>query len=229
MAELFNMERVLGFCERVCYFFMINLLFVVSNLPVLLFLLFVGGSQIRECLPLFLLCMIPMAPALSAVFYSMNKLIHGMEGNAWKDYKKEYCSDFRQTIMLGAGQVLVIFVFVTNMEFFAVQVMVLPLAVIFAVLAAAAVLVTPNLYMLASRYEMKNLQIVKAGVTLLIARPIAALGNIVSLAIVLMAFELVAGTTVLFMGSVYGFLVMFMNQAVMRDLENSAARSNSPA
>ncbi|WP_251389942.1 DUF624 domain-containing protein [Mediterraneibacter agrestimuris] len=227
MAELFNIERVLGFCERVCYFFMINLLFVVSNLPVLFFLLFVGGSQIRECLPLFLFCMIPMAPALSAVFYSMNRLIHGIEGSAWRDYKRGYCSDFRQTIMLGTGQVFFIFMFAANMEFFAVQVRILPLAVVFAVLGAAAVLVTPNLYMLASRYEMKNLQIVKTGVTLLIARPIATLGNIVSLAIVLMAFELVAGTTVLFMGSVYGFLVMFMNQAVMRNLENSAAGSNS--
>lgn len=129
--------------------------------------------------------------------------------------------------MLGTGQVFFIFMFAANMEFFAVQVRILPLAVVFAVLGAAAVLVTPNLYMLASRYEMKNLQIVKTGVTLLIARPIATLGNIVSLAIVLMAFELVAGTTVLFMGSVYGFLVMFMNQAVMRNLENSAAGSNS--
>lgn len=223
MAELFNIEKVLGFCEKVCYFFLINLLFVVSNLPVLLFLLFVGGSQIRECLPLFLICMVPMAPALSAVFYSMNKMIQGIEGNAWKDYKKGYCSDFRQTIMLGAGQVSVIFVFVTNMEFFAVQVKILPLAVVFAVLAAAAVFVTPNLYMLVSRYEMKNLQIVKTGVTLLIARPIATLGNIVSFAAVLMAFELAAGTTVLFMGSVYGFLVMFLNQAVMRELENGLA------
>ena len=48
----------------------------------------------------------------------------------------------------------------------------------------------------------------------------AALGNIAALAIVLVAFELSAGTTVLFMGSVYGFLVMFMNQNVMQKLEN---------
>lgn len=118
MEELFHIEKVLGFCERVCYFLLVNLLFVISNIPILLFLLFVGASQIRECLPLFLLCLVPMAPALSAVMYTMNRLIHGTERTAWKDYKKGYCSDFVQKIVLGAGQLLVILLCWTNIEFF---------------------------------------------------------------------------------------------------------------
>ena len=40
MEELFQIEKILGFCEKVCYFFVINLLFAASNIPVLLFLLF---------------------------------------------------------------------------------------------------------------------------------------------------------------------------------------------
>lgn len=222
MEELFHIEKILGFCERVCYFFIVNLLFVISNIPILLFLLFVGASQIRECLPLFLLCLVPMAPALSAVMYSMNHLIHGTERKAFRDYKKGYCSDFMQKICLGAGQMFVILICWTNIEFFSIQLKILPLTIVFILLFATAALVTPNLYMLVSRYEMKNLQIVKTGVTLLIAKPVATLGNVVALAIVLMAFEISAGTTVLFMGSVYGFLVMFMNQNVMQKLESKS-------
>lgn len=222
MEELFHIEKILGFCERVCYFFIVNLLFVISNIPILLFLLFVGASQIRECLPLFLLCLVPMAPALSAVMYSMNHLIHGTERKAFRDYKKGYCSDFMQKICLGAGQMFVILICWTNIEFFSIQLKILPLTIVFILLFATAALVTPNLYMLVSRYEMKNLQIVKTGVTLLIAKPVATLGNVVALTIVLMAFEISAGTTVLFMGSVYGFLVMFMNQNVMQKLESKS-------
>ena len=88
MEELFNIERVLGFCEKICYFFTVNLLFILSNIPVLLFLLFVGAGKIRECLPLFLLCLVPTAPALSAVMYAMNRLIQGTEGRALRDYKR---------------------------------------------------------------------------------------------------------------------------------------------
>ncbi len=218
MGELFNIEKVLGFCEKICYFFTVNLLFIISNIPVLLFLLFVGAGQIRERLPLFLLCL-PMAPALSAVMYAMNRLIHGTEGRALRDYRKGYCADLWQKAKLGAGQLLVILVCWTNIEFFSVQIRILPLAVLFIILFAAAVLVTPNLYLLISRYEMSNLQIARTAVTLLVAKPIAALGNIAALGVVLAAFEISAGTTVLFMGSVYGFLVMFMNQSVMRQLE----------
>ena len=220
MEELFNVEKVLGFCEKVCYFVTINLLFILSNIPILLFLLFVGAGQIRECLPLFLLCLIPMAPALSSVMYTMNCLIHGTEGSALRDYKRGYCSDLVQKIGLGAGQLLVIFMCWTNIEFFSMQFRILPLAVVFMVLFAVSVLVTPNLYMLASRYEKKNIQIVKTAVTLLIAKPVFTLGNLVALCVVLAAFEISPGTTVLFMGSTYGFLVMFMNQSVMRNLEN---------
>ncbi len=220
MEELFHIEKVLGFCDKVWYFFTVNLLFVISNFPILLFLLFIGAGQIRECLPLFLLCLVPMAPALSAVMYTMNRLIHGTEGKAVKDYKKGYCSDFLQKVGLGAGQMLVIIMCWTNIEFFTLQVRIFPFTIIFMILFAAAVLVTPNLYMLASRYEMKNIQIAKTAVTLLTAKPVSALGNIVALGVVLAAFEISAGTTVLFMGSVYGFLVMFMNQSVLRKLES---------
>ncbi|WP_289301996.1 DUF624 domain-containing protein [Sporofaciens musculi] len=220
MEELFNIEKVLGFCEKVCYFFIVNVLFVISNIPVLLFLLFVGAGQIRECLPLFLVCLIPMAPALSAVMYAMNRLIQGVEGNALRDYKKGYVRDFLQKAELGAGQMLVLLMCWTNIEFFTVQLKCLPLAVLFILLFAVSVLATPNLYMLASRYEMGKVQIAKTAVTLLFVKPVFTLGNIVAFFLILASFEISAGTTVLFMGSAYGFLVMFMNQTVMRQLEN---------
>ena len=66
---------------------------------------------------------------------------------------------------------------------------------------------------------MGNPEIVRTAVTLMIVKPVFTLGNIVALLLILAAFEISAGTTVLFMGSVYGFLVMFMNQSVMKKLE----------
>ncbi len=66
---------------------------------------------------------------------------------------------------------------------------------------------------------MGNPKIVRTAVTLMIVKPVFTLGNIVALLLILAAFEISAGTTVLFMGSVYGFLVMFMNQSVMKKLE----------
>lgn len=216
---MIRMDKIMGFCEKVCYFFVQNFLFALCNLPVLLFLFFVGAHQIRTCLPLFLLCMVPMAPALSAVFYSMNRLIRGIESGPLRDFKKGYRQDFCQKTVMGCFQMLFIFVLWTNVEFFAVQMKNIPLTVIFGILFAVAVLITPYLYMLLSRYEMKNLKVLQAALTLMFVKPVLTLGSVAVLGLVLMAFELSPGTCVLFAGSVYGFLIMFMNRRTMQELE----------
>lgn len=220
-SEVFQMDKILGFCEKLWYVIGTNILFLFSNLPALLFFLFVGVSQVRTCLPLFLLCMVPMGPALSALFYTMNRLLSRTETGAWRDYRKAYTDDCGQKYLLAAGHMFLILVFEINIEFFAVQIPVFPLMILFVILFAAALVVTPNLYLLASRYRMKNRDIVKTSLLLLLTRPVCTLGSIVSLGVILMLFELKAGTAVLFMGSLYGFLITFMNRKVLHALEES--------
>lgn len=218
-GEAFNMEKILGACEKLWYFIGVNILFIISNIPVLLFFLFVGISQVRTYLPLFLLCMVPMGPALSALFYTMNRLLAKTESSAWKDYKKGYFDTWGQKILLALGQMAVLFIFEVNIEFFAVQMPFFPLMVVFIILFAVTILLTPYLYLLASRYQMKNKDIIKDALILLITRPVNTLGNVVAFAVILMLFELKAGIAVLFIGSVYGFLVAFMSQRTLHSLE----------
>ena len=220
-SEVFQMDKILGFCEKLWYVIGANLLFLLSNLPALLFFLFVGASQVRTCLPFFLWCMVPAGPALSALFYTMNRLLSKTETGVWRDYRKAYRDDWGQKYLLAAGHMFLILVFEINIEFFAVQIPVFPLMILFVILFAAALAVIPNLYLLASRYRMKNRDIVKTSLILLVTRPVSTLGSIVSLGVILMLFELKAGTAVLFMGSLYGFLIAFMNRKVLHSLEES--------
>lgn len=219
LSELFNLEKIMGVCEKICYFLMVNLLFLVFNIPVLLFFLFLGIGQIRTYLPLFLCSIIPLAPALSAVFYTMSHLIRGTENRVVRDYWKGYKTDLGRKIKLGAIQVFAILVTWTNVEFFSKQVLIVPLTILFALIFAFVILMTPNLYLLACRYEMDVLAIFKTAAVLTVARPINTLGTVAALGIILMGLELSAGTTVLFMASAYGFLVVFMSQKVMQELE----------
>ena len=85
---------------------------------------------------------------------------------------------------------------------------------------------TPTLYLLSSRYEMTNRQIIKDAVILLITRPVMTLGNLAALALILMCLEIQAGTTVLFMASVYGFLVTYMSRRLLKELESGEPGSN---
>lgn len=221
LGELFNLERILGFCEKFLYFLKINCLFLISNLPVLLFFLFVGISQVRTYLPLFLLCLIPAGPAVSAVFFAMNRILRGTETTAWKDYKAGYLDTWMQKCCLAAIQCLLVWMFWTNVEFFSVQMPFLPLMILFFLLFAGAVLMTPNLYLLASRYQMRIRDYLKGAVVLLVTKPVLTIGNLAVAAFILMLLEIRAGTVVLFMASIYGFIVVFMNRNVMQALDNS--------
>lgn len=53
----------------------------------------------------------------------------------------------------------------------------------------------------------------------MITRPVITLGNTAMLVVVLMLLEIQAGTFILFIASIYGFMVVFMNQRVLRAIE----------
>lgn len=224
LSELFNIEKVLGFCEKVCYFLVVNLLFLISSLPVLLFFLFMGISHVREYLPFFLICAMSVPPAFSAVLYAMRRLLDGTERGPVKDYWKGYHADFLQKLCLGGVQMLTFLILWTNIEFFSKQMKNVPLTILFVLLFAFAVAVTPNLYLLASRYEMKNQDIIRTACLLTVTRPICTLGTIAALGAVLAAFEIAAGTAVLFMVSTYAFLVVFISKKVLDTLEEGGEK-----
>ena len=85
LGEIFHIEKIMGACEKIIYFLLVDLFFWGSNLPLLLFFVFVGISQAETFLPLFLLCAVPAGPALCGVFFSMNRMLKGTEVSAWKE------------------------------------------------------------------------------------------------------------------------------------------------
>lgn len=215
----FNIEKILGMCERLMYFLGVNLCFLAANLPVLLFFLLAGISQVRECLPLFLLCMVPFGPSLSAVFYCMNRMLNNTETGVFRNFLHGYKSDLGMKLTVSFLQMFAILILWTNVEFFRYQIVIPVLSVLFAILFAVVLCMTPTLYLLASRYRMSARQLIQDALILLITRPVITLGNIAAFALVLMCLEIQAGTTVLFMGSAYGFLVAFMNRRVIQELD----------
>lgn len=218
-SDHFNFETIYGFCEKICYFFLMNLLILIANLPVLLFFLFIGISQVRQYLPLFLLCLLPAPLSLSALFFSMNRVIRKTEKGVFRDFKEGYVQDIPRKLKMAAGQLLAILIFWTNTEFFSKQVPVLPLTVFFFSLFVFTILLTPYLYLLLSRYEMKCSSVLKASCLLMYKNPAGTLGNVAVLGLLLMAVELSAGTAMLFFTSIYGFLIVFVNQPMMKKLE----------
>lgn len=81
---------------------------------------------------------------------------------------------------------------------------------------------TPNLYLLAARYQMGVKDYLKGAMLLTISKPALTFGNIIAAVFILMLLEIRAGTVILFMASIYGFLIVFMNRKVLGILDRQA-------
>lgn len=223
LGEIFNLEKVQSFCETVCFFVGVNFMFLVSNLPLLLFCFLVGISRAGIYYYLFLLCLLPMAPALAAVFWAMNRLLKKEDGGGIRDFCRGYRRNFLPALKVGAVQALLLFLTRTNLVFFRDGMPVFPVYVFSLLLFALTVLLTPILYLLVARYELSVLAVYKTAVILEIGRPVFTLGDTAALGLILMAFELAPGPAVVFMGSAYGFLIVFMNQRMLQKFERQEA------
>lgn len=220
LGDVFRIDNILNACDKILYFLKVNVLFLVCNTPALLFVLFVGVGEIRTYLPLFLLSLVPMGSALSAVFFSMNRLLHRHDTTAWSDYWEGYTDTWGQKMAVSAVHMLLIWMFWTNIEFFSLSMPIFPLLILFVLLFVAMVLMTPNLYLLTARYQMSFRDIWKGAAMLMVTRPLLTLSNCIIFAFALMLFEIRAGTMILFLASIYGFLTVFMYQSVFKQLDD---------
>ena len=113
--SVFKLDDILSTCEKIWYFFKVNILFLIFNLPLLLFLLFVGISQIRTYLPFFMLCAVPFIPAMSAVFFCMNRILHKYDTGALKDFLTAYSYCIKEKFIVSSIYLLIVLMFWTMM------------------------------------------------------------------------------------------------------------------
>lgn len=222
MNTLFNLEKVLSFFSTIFYFFMTNLLFILFNIPLVYFILFAGISRIGTYLPLFLVCLIPTAPALAALFYSMRQFVVHKDTSIFRPWLKGFKTNFKTAFLVGILQLLTIFILASNIRIFTFIYPILPIKIIFTVLLGIVLLSIPYAYLLIMRFYMPVLGTLKTSIALVFNRPVLSICNMMIFFFVLMLFELSAGTTVLFMSTLYAFFILMSNRHLLKKIEEKA-------
>ncbi|WP_459831999.1 YesL family protein [Clostridium carnis] len=222
MNDIFNLENIFDIFNYIFWFFLLNLFFMILNFPLVAFILFVGISNAITYLPLFLLCLIPVAPALTALLYCTGKLIRNKSLNIFKDFFRGLKINFKQSLILWIPELILIFVLHSNIKFFSTSQYSIITTCIFSILLIVLLCVTPYIFLLISRFSMKSLDIVRAAFILAFTRPILTVCNVLILGFVLIVFEIIPGTTALFISSILAFLLSFSNKALLNELEGSS-------
>lgn len=219
MHDAFNMQKIFDFFNYVFWFFLLNIFFMILNIPFILFFLFVGISNIFTYFPLFLVTLIPTGAAFTTLLFCMGKIVRDKDLSIIKDFIRGFKMNFKQSTILWCCELVLIFILHFNIRFFSTIKYNLLLTCIFSGLLIFMLLATPYIYILLSRFSMKNLDLIKASLILTFTRPILTICNVLIAAITLIFFEITPGTTVLFISSIFTFLLAFSNKALLKELE----------
>lgn len=142
--------------------FMINIYFVFSNL--LFFYGYFFADTAFDYLAIIFISLIPMGPALAAVFYTMGKLVREKEISPMKDFIKGYKQNFKISLSYWLGQLSLLFILTLNYYYITRTGELTGLLPLF--LSLGFFLLTLNLYAfpILTRFEMKtkNLWILSA-------------------------------------------------------------------
>ncbi|MGL5086435.1 MAG: DUF624 domain-containing protein [Clostridium sp.] len=219
MSEIFNLDKIFDTFNYIFWFFLLNLFFMILNIPVVSFFIFVGISDIISYLPLFLLCLIPVGPSITALLYCTGKLIRNKSINVFSDFVKGLKLNFVQSTTFWCFELLIVFMLYSNIKFFVAVNYNLVFTCIFAALLILTILITPYIYILISRFSMKSMDIIKASFILTFTRPILTISNILVLIVSLILFEMSPGTIILFISSIVTFLLSFTSKSLLTELE----------
>lgn len=220
MSEYFNFNKLFDICNYIFSFLILNLLFMLLNLPAIFFILFVGISNILDYFPLFLICLIPLMPAFNILVYCMNKCFKNKGFNLFKDFKKGFLLNFKQSLIIWIFELFFVFVLYSNITFFKLAFNNTIVSCIFLGILILLLLMTPFISLLISLFSNSSLNIVKNALVLTFTKPLLAITNILILIVALVLFEISPGTTFLFIGSLISFMFVWANKSLIQELQS---------
>ncbi|MDU5261046.1 MAG: DUF624 domain-containing protein [Clostridium celatum] len=224
MNNIFTLQKILNFFNYVFYFFVLNLVFLLFNIPLLAFIFLVGISKIGTYLLLFLITLIPFGPSITMLLYCTGKLIRNKDLDLIYDIKLGLKLNFKQSIIIWIVELALIFILNINIKFFSSYSVIL--SGIFILIALILLFTSPYIYVLISRFSMNTKDIIKNSFILVFTRPLISIANIFSIVFTLILFEISPGTTFLFIGSVLAFLISYCNKYLLTELENNSKNNN---
>lgn len=224
--SFFNFEKIFDTFNYVLCFFLLNLFFMLFNIPLILFIVFLGISNILNYFPLFLICLLPTMPTLTILFYCMNKLFKNKDVNVMKDFFNGFKLNFKQSFFIWLIELVVILMLYFNIRFFSVIKYNLPLVCLFYLISLILLATTPFIFILISKFKMKSNDILKTSFILCFTRPILTITNLLLFVTILIFFEIAPGITILFIASLLSFALVYVNKSLLKDLEILSEEQN---
>lgn len=211
-----------------------NFYFALCNIPlifILMVLLTSGNNITNEMIPsfvfLFMLCLIPVGPAITALLSVMGKLIREKDISITKDYFSAYKKNFKQSIVLWLIELAVITVLIFDVYFSLRQSYGVYLKYVFVIIILMVIIISLYVFPIVSRFYMKSKDIIRLSYYYSIAKFNITLINIGCIAfcfLVVFTFKNFS-FLILFLVSGACYLVMLNESKILKELEEKMVKN----
>ena len=216
----------------ILWFVMGNIYFLLLNLPfvyVLFAILLNGNNKLPGGFSiLFLLCCIPIGPAVTALLSVMGKLIREKDVNLTKDFFKAYKENFFQALYFWSIGIFMIGLLSFDIRYLIDNNYPSILAIILYIVIAIIIIMGLYIFPIISRFYLKFSDILKFSAYYAVKKIHTTIMNLFSFAIIGFLFYKGLTFVLIFVSSVICFLIMFYEQTILLEIEEKIKTDNNP-
>lgn len=204
---------------------MTNLYFIICNILFLFF--FIGLKPSFSNLLIYFLALIPSGPAISALFYSVGKLLRKKEISPSKDFFKGYKRNFKDTMKFWLPLLLVSYILLVDLQYFISKsgMAYLLLSIVFAAGIILLFACSLYLFMVNVDFKFRTRDLWKLSAYYLFIRAKITFGNIGIIIVALFICYISSFLLLLLLVSLVCFLFAMNSRPVLEDIQSNFVRS----
>jgi len=210
----------------VTWFVLSNIYFLVSNVLFIMYIINFGFDIIYNVSILFVISLIPMGPALTALYASMGKIIREKDINITRYYFKSYKINFKQSLKLWCIELAILFISYIDLKVAANGNVLSNFSIIFIIICIFTVALGTIAFPIVSRFDLDLIDVLKIAFLYSIKKIQVTVINTIIILVGLYLIYIIPGILFLCLSSIICFVIMINNKYILSEIEKEMLSNN---
>lgn len=217
--NVFGEGILFGVTNHIYGLLMTNIYFILSNIIFLFF--FMTLTPTFSNISIYFLALIPTGPSISALFYSIGKLIREKELSPLKDFFYGYKINLKDTLKFWIPLLLVFYILIVDIQYFNANASTghSVLSVLFLIGIVLLLVVLLNAFLINAGFSFRTKDVWKLSVYYSFKKLKITFGNIGMVIITLFLTTITSNFLIIFTASLVCYVFMLNSKSVLEDIK----------
>jgi uncharacterized membrane protein YesL len=223
----FGQGSLFTFTNYVYWLFLTNFYFILTNVIFIFF--FMTLVPTFSNIIVYFLALIPSGPAITALCYSMDKLVRTKEVSPTRDFFYGYKSNIKGTFSVWLIILIVFFILIIDLQYFrnSPTEMGQILSIVIFILTILWTIISLNAMIINSKFKFRTRDVFKLAVYYSFRKFKSTIGGVLILFILGFLTTVTTDFLVIFVSSLVGYLMMLNSKEILSDIQENFLQTGS--